>query len=103
MSELVFGASQADPESFDLADPAFALGLGDAGNEVVTDLLQPAALSRVRPEERATNTSVFVDADGAVGAGAGADGEFAAFEVAEEVLPSSGARPLTGRPVAAAA
>lgn len=30
---------------------------------------------------------VLVDAGGAVGAGAGADGEFAAFEVAEEVLP----------------
>src|SRR4051794_3991245 len=30
---------------------------------------------------------MFVDAGGAVGAGAGADGEFAAFEVAEEILP----------------
>src|SRR3954468_18650769 len=30
---------------------------------------------------------MFVDAGGAVGAGAGADGEFGAFEVAEEVLP----------------
>ncbi|MER5532582.1 hypothetical protein [Streptomyces mirabilis] len=61
MSELVFGAGQADPESFDLAEPAFALGLGDEGNEVVADLLQPAALCWVRPEERATNTSVFMN------------------------------------------
>lgn len=30
---------------------------------------------------------MFVDAGGAVGAGAGADGELAAFEVAEEVFP----------------
>ncbi|GAA1728942.1 hypothetical protein GCM10009680_82620 [Streptomyces yatensis] len=61
MSELVFGASQADPESFDLAEPAFVLRLGGAGDEVVADLLQPAALGRVRPEERATNASVFTN------------------------------------------
>ncbi|MFJ3234586.1 hypothetical protein [Streptomyces sp. NPDC086787] len=61
MSKLVFGASQADPESFDLPEPALALGLADAGNEVVADLRQPAALGRVRPEERATSTSVFMN------------------------------------------
>ncbi|WP_327280814.1 MULTISPECIES: hypothetical protein [unclassified Streptomyces] len=61
MSKLVLGASQADPESFDLPESALALGLGDAGDEVVADLLQPAALGRVRPEERATNASVFMN------------------------------------------
>ncbi|MFJ9566041.1 hypothetical protein ACIRQQ_39165 [Streptomyces fuscichromogenes] len=34
-----------------LSQPAFALGLADAGDEVVADLLQPAALSLVRSEE----------------------------------------------------
>ncbi|MFH8738289.1 MULTISPECIES: hypothetical protein [unclassified Streptomyces] len=61
MSKLVFGASQANPESFDLAEPALALGLGDAGDELVADLLQPAALGRVRPEQRATNAGVFMN------------------------------------------
>lgn len=56
LAELLLGASQADPKSFDLPEPALALGLGDAGDEVVADLLQPAALGRVRPEEGATNT-----------------------------------------------
>ncbi|WP_043266791.1 hypothetical protein [Streptomyces sp. CT34] len=61
VSELVFGTSQADPEPLDLSEPTFALGLGDAGDEVVADLLQPAALGRVRPEKRATNASVFMN------------------------------------------
>lgn len=38
LGELVLGTSEADLESFDFAEPAFALGLGDAGNEVVADL-----------------------------------------------------------------
>ncbi|MCX5107189.1 hypothetical protein OOK13_01250 [Streptomyces sp. NBC_00378] len=61
LGELVLGAGETDAESFDLAEPAFALGLRDAGGEVVADFLQPAALGRVWPEERATNTSVFMD------------------------------------------
>jgi hypothetical protein len=31
LAELVFGAGEADPESFDLAEPAFAVGLDDPG------------------------------------------------------------------------
>ena len=38
LGELVLGAGEADLESLDLAEPAFALGLGDAGQEVVADL-----------------------------------------------------------------
>ncbi len=33
--ELVLGAGQADAEPFCLAEPAFAFGFGDAGDEVV--------------------------------------------------------------------
>ncbi|KJY40954.1 hypothetical protein VR41_14220 [Streptomyces sp. NRRL B-1568] len=61
MGELLLCACEADLESFDLAEPAFVLGLGDAGDEVVADLLQPAALGRVRREKRATNTSMFMN------------------------------------------
>ena len=51
LDEPVSGAGQADAEPSCLAEPAFAFGFGDAGDEVVSDLLQPAALCRVRPEE----------------------------------------------------
>lgn len=47
------GAGEADAESFDLAEPAFAFGLGDAGEQVVADLFQPCAGSRVRAQQRA--------------------------------------------------
>jgi hypothetical protein len=42
LAEFLLSASQADLQAFDLAEPAFALGLSDAGDEVVADLLQPA-------------------------------------------------------------
>jgi hypothetical protein len=31
LGEFVLGAGEADLEAFDLAEPAFVLGLGDAG------------------------------------------------------------------------
>ncbi|WP_326783458.1 hypothetical protein [Streptomyces sp. NBC_00151] len=61
LGELVLGTSQADLQTFDLAEPAFALGFGDAGDEVVQDLLKAAALGWVWPKERATNTSMFMN------------------------------------------
>lgn len=105
LAELLLGASQADLETFDLAEPAFRLGFGDSGDQVVADLGKPCPLGRVRPEERASDASVFVDAGGAVGAGAGADREFAAFEVAEEVFPFrvGGGAVLLGRAQCSAA
>jgi hypothetical protein len=51
LDELVLGAGEADAEPFDLAEPAFTFGLGDAGDEVVPDLLETGALRRVWPEE----------------------------------------------------
>ena len=44
LAELLLGASQADLESFNLAEPAFAFGLGDAGDQVVADVRQPCPL-----------------------------------------------------------
>ncbi|MEU1305371.1 hypothetical protein [Streptomyces shenzhenensis] len=55
--ELLLGASQADPETLDLAEPAFRLGFGDSGDQVVADLGKPCPLARIRPEERASDTS----------------------------------------------
>ena len=51
LGELVLGAGEADLETLDLAEPAFTLGFGDAVVQVGADLLQPAALGGVRPQE----------------------------------------------------
>ena len=58
LCELGLGSGQADAEAFDLAEPAFALGLGDAVEEVVAYVDQPVSLVGVGPEHRAA------DADG---------------------------------------
>jgi hypothetical protein len=51
LGELVLGAGEADLESLDLAEPAFALGLGDAVVQVGAYLLKAVALAGRRPEE----------------------------------------------------
>ena len=51
LGELVLGAGEADLQPLDLAEPAFTLGLGDAVVQVGADLLEPAALGGVRPQE----------------------------------------------------
>src|SRR6266536_3272424 len=87
LGELVVGAGEADLQSLDLAEPAFAFGLGDAGDEVVADLHQPVALGRVGPQQRASDASVLVDAGRAECPAAGPDRDLPAFEVAEELGP----------------
>lgn len=57
LAELLLSASQADLETFDLAEPAFRLGFGDSGDQVVTDLGKPCPLGWVRSEERASDAS----------------------------------------------
>lgn len=47
LTELLLGASQADLETFDLAEPAFHLGFGDSGDQVVADLGKPRPLGQV--------------------------------------------------------
>ncbi|MFF1278983.1 hypothetical protein ACFVZC_37405 [Streptomyces marokkonensis] len=61
LAELLLGASQADLETLDVAKPAFRLGFGDSGDQVVADLGKRCPLGRVRSEERASDTSVLVD------------------------------------------
>ena len=51
LGELVLGAGEADLEALDLAEPAFAFGLGDAVVQVIPDLLESASLGGVRPQE----------------------------------------------------
>jgi hypothetical protein len=46
---------EADPESFGFAGPAFAFGFGDAGVEVVADLLQAVPLGGVDSQEWASD------------------------------------------------
>ncbi|MFD0337186.1 hypothetical protein ACFVH0_00565 [Streptomyces sp. NPDC127117] len=55
LTRLLIGAGQADLETFDLAEPAFRLGFGDSGDQVVTDLGKPCPFGRVRSEERASD------------------------------------------------
>jgi hypothetical protein len=57
LAELLLGAIQADLEAFDLAEPAFHLGLSDSGDQVVADLGEPCPLGRVRSQERASDAS----------------------------------------------
>jgi len=57
MGEFLFSAGQADLESFDLPEPALALGLVDPGDQVVADVGQPRPLGWIRPEKRASDTS----------------------------------------------
>jgi hypothetical protein len=44
LGKLFRGAGEADLQSFDFAEPAFLLGLADAGGQVVADLGQAVAL-----------------------------------------------------------
>ncbi|MET9830052.1 hypothetical protein ABZ078_12175 [Streptomyces sp. NPDC006385] len=64
LSQFVLCAGEADMRSFNLAEPAFALGLGDAGDQVVADLDQSVASGGVGPEHRAADAGVLVDAGG---------------------------------------
>ncbi|WP_326615848.1 hypothetical protein OG863_01295 [Streptomyces decoyicus] len=86
-AEPLLGAGQADLETFDLAEPAFRLGFGDSGDQVVADLGKPCPLGGVRPEEQASDASVLMNPWGPEGACAGADGHPAFLEVPEEGVP----------------
>ena len=58
LGELVFGAGEADFESFDFAEPSFAFGFGDAGVEVVADLFQTVPLGGVDSQEWAPDAGL---------------------------------------------
>ncbi|MDP4510948.1 hypothetical protein [Nonomuraea turcica] len=48
LGEFLSCAGKADLQPLDLAEPAFSLGLGDVGDQVVADLGQPCPLGRIR-------------------------------------------------------
>lgn len=87
LGELVLGAGAADFKALDFAEPVLALGLGDAGEQVVADLGGARPLARVRPVHAAPQAAVLVNAGGAECATAYSCCDFPAFEVAEEFLP----------------
>ncbi|MCX5112527.1 hypothetical protein OOK13_29435 [Streptomyces sp. NBC_00378] len=51
LAELLLGAGQAGLETFDLAEPAFAFSLVDAGDQVVADVGEPCPLGRIDSKE----------------------------------------------------
>ncbi len=87
LSQLALRTGEADVQPFDLAVPSFAFGLGDAGDAIVADVSQPGPLGRIRSEERASDTSMLVNAVSAIGPSTVPERELAPLEVAEEFLP----------------
>src|SRR6476659_2094114 len=70
LGEFGVGASEADLQALGLAVPAVGFGFGDAGDEVVADLFEAGPGGGVGTQQWATETTVFVDAGGVVGAAA---------------------------------
>jgi hypothetical protein len=62
LGELGFSCCEADFEALGFAEPAFPLGLGDAGGQVDADADEPLPLAWLDAEERAPDTAVFMDA-----------------------------------------
>ena len=87
LGELVVGGGEADLESLGFADPAFALGFGDASQEVVADLFEAVPQGGVGAEHGASDARVLVDAAGGVGASGVAKCDGAALEVTKELFP----------------
>ncbi|MEJ3745372.1 hypothetical protein WEI85_19020 [Actinomycetes bacterium KLBMP 9797] len=87
MGQFFLGSGEADAESFGFAEPAFTLCFGYAGGEIVADVDQALPLAGINAKEWATNAAVFVNTAGAICAAAVAEGEPAAFKVAEKLVP----------------
>jgi hypothetical protein len=74
LGEFIVGAVEADLESFDLAEPALALGLSDAGDEIVADFrdARPAypecdCSSSAFPKARSSRTGCILTCGSAPG------------------------------------
>jgi hypothetical protein len=89
LGDFVVGGGEADLESFGFPGPAFTLGFGDAGQEVVADLFQAAPLIRGNPQKWAPDAGVLVDAAGGVCPAAVAEGDAAAEKGTLPEGPSS--------------
>jgi hypothetical protein len=51
LGESLLCPGEADLQSLDLAEPAFAFGFGDPAGQVVADFQQPGSLGGVGPQE----------------------------------------------------
>ncbi|GAA2615467.1 hypothetical protein GCM10010304_80900 [Streptomyces roseoviolaceus] len=80
MGELLLGVGQA-------ALQAFEFGFQDAREEVGSDLDEPRPFCRVNDEDGTTDTGVLMSTVGSVCAAAVAQGELAALEMSEELVP----------------
>jgi hypothetical protein len=58
LGDFVVGGGEADFESFGFAGPAFAFGFGDAGLEVVADVLEAVALGGVDAKHGAADAAL---------------------------------------------
>ena len=85
LGEFAGGGVEADLKSFGFAGPAFALGFGDAGEEVVADAFKAAALGGVDP--RAGSGARARGCSWLPRPGRSRRGRAAALEVAEELFP----------------
>jgi hypothetical protein len=59
LGEFGLCADEADPQPFDLAVPAFPLGLGDASDQVVSDFDEAGALGGVRAQQRTADAPLL--------------------------------------------
>ncbi|MFI6345611.1 hypothetical protein [Streptomyces sp. NPDC050560] len=87
LGELLLGVGEAALRSFDVAEPAFAFGFQDPLLKVVADLDHPRPFRGVHDQDGAADTSMFMSTIGAIGAPAVAQGQFAALEVPEKLVP----------------
>jgi hypothetical protein len=87
LGEFFLGSGEADLEALDFAEPALAVGFGDAGYQVVADLGDAGPLGGVWPVQGTPQAAVLVDARRAERPPADAGGDLSAFEVAEELGP----------------
>ena len=87
LGEFVFGAGQADLESFDLAEPPFSLGFDDAVLQILSDLFQTGSLRGVWSEKRTAHASVLMQARCSEGATARADRHLPLLKVGGELVP----------------
>ena len=55
LGKFLAGGGEADLQAHGLAGPVFAVGFGDAGDQVVADLGQPGPLGGVGPQQRAAD------------------------------------------------
>lgn len=73
LGRFAVSSGEADLQVLDLAKPTLALGLDNAGDEIVTDLLETWPLRRIWPGQGASDAGVLMNSGGVESACTGAD------------------------------